>query len=247
MTVTLIINIVLLGIVVICAWQGFKKGIIMGIAEVLVIILALYGARLLSDTFSYEVIPVMKPFVSGVMDTRVEKTAYEVLGYEADENGNYNVTQSLTDLMASMPEARREISRWAYSDLGVYDAMAETMADHTVEYMDQNDASLGTGITQILCETVSWYGGFFIAFIILFTIMIVVINIPNLSFRIPYIGIVNDLGGLVIGVYTGLIFCSLLVWMLQFTGIVLPQETLKQAGAAAWLLDKDLLSTLITL
>lgn len=247
MALTTIINLILIAILVVCAWQGFKKGIIMGIIEILVIILSLYGAQLLSDTFSYEIIPVLKPFVGGVMDTRIDETAYEVLGYEPDENGSYAyIVESLTDLITDMPESRQEICRWAYRDLGIYDTMADDMAQRTVEYMDQNDVSLNTAITTVLCQSVSWYGGFMIAFIILFTVMIVIVNLPNLSFRIPYVGILNDLGGLAIGVYTGFLFCSLLVWVLQFTGLVLPQESVQQAGVAAWFLEKDFLSTLIT-
>ena len=247
MAVTTIISLVLLGIVVICAWQGFKKGIIMGIVGILVIILALYGARLLSDTFSYEVIPVLRPFVSGVMDTRVEETAYGVFGYEADENGDFNVPQSLTDMIAAMPEARAEICRWAYSDLGIYDTMARRMADEAVEYMDQNGTSLPAAVTYVLCRTVSWYGGFFLAFLLLFIAMTVVVNLPNLSFRIPFVGIINDLGGLGIGIYTGLLYCSLLVWVLQFMGLLLPQAALEASSSAAWLLERDLLSAFITL
>ena len=247
MALTTIINIVLLGIVVICAWLGFKKGIIMGIIGILVIILSLYGAQLLSDTFSYEVIPVMKPFVSGVMDTRIEDTAFSVLGFEADENGDYHVTESLDDMIAGMPEARREICRWSYKDLGLYDAIADDMAQKAVDSMDQNPGvSISAAISNILCQSISWYGGFIIAFILIFTALTVIINIPNLSFRIPYVGILNDLGGLAIGVYTGLLFCSLLVWVLQFTGIVLPQDTMQQSSVAAWFLEKDFLSAFFT-
>ncbi len=246
MAVTTIINLVLLGIIVICAWQGFKKGIIMGIIEVLVIILSLYGAQLLSDTFSYEVIPVLKPFVSGVMDPRVEDTAFDVLGYEPDENGDYHVSESLSDILETMPEASREICRWSYKNLGLYDPIADEMADKAVDYMDQNDASILEAVTNILCQAITWYGGFVLAFILLFTVLIVIVNIPNLSFKLPYIGIVNDLGGLAIGVYTGLLFCSILVWLLQFTGILLPEDTLKEAGVAAWILNRDLLSGFIT-
>jgi len=247
MALTTIINIVLLGIIVVCAWLGFKKGIIMGIIGILVIILSLYGAQLLSDTFSYEVIPVMKPFVSGVMDTRVEDTAFTVLGFEPDENGEYHVTESLDDMIAAMPEARKEICRWAYKDLGLYDAIADDMAQKAVESMDENEGvSISSAISNTLCQSISWYGGFIIAFFLIFTVLTVIINIPNLSFRIPYVGILNDLGGLVIGVYAGMLFCSLLVWVLQFTGIVLPQDTLQQAGVAKWIMEKDLLSTFIT-
>ena len=246
MALTTIINLVLVAIIVICAWQGYKKGIIMGIIEILVIILSLYGAQLLSDTFSYEIIPVMKPFVSGLMDTRIEDTAFGVLGFEPDENGDYHVEQSLADMIEQMPESRREICRWAYKDLGLYDAIADSMADRAVEYMDTNDADISTAITNILCQSVSWYGGFILAFILLFTVLIVIVNIPNLSFKLPYIGILNDLGGLAIGIYTGLLIGSLLVWVLQFVGLLLPEDTLKNAGVALWILDKDLLSGFIT-
>ena len=246
MALTTIINLVLIGIIVIFAWKGFKKGIIMGIIEVLVIILSLYGAQLLSDTFSYEVIPVLKPFVSGIMDTRVEKTAYSVLGYEPDENGNYSVPMSLSDLMDSMPESREEIARWSYRDLGIYDSVADSMARKAVDYADQNAATLESSITSILCQSVSWYGGFILAFILLYTVMIVIVNLPNLSFRLPYVGILNDLGGLGIGIFTGFLFCSILVWVLQFSGLLLPQDTLRGSGVAAWFLERNLLANYIS-
>ena len=246
MALSTIINIVLIGILVICAWQGFKKGIIMGIIGVLVIILSLYGAQLLANAFSSEVLPVMKPFVSGVMDTSIEETAYKVLGYEADEKGNYNVPLSLNDLMNSQPESRVEICRWVYRDLGLYDTLANRMAQQAVAYADQNGAEVTTAVTNTLCESASWYGCFIIAFILIFSVLTVIVNLPNLSFRIPYVGFINDLGGLAIGVYTGLLFCSLLLWFVQFAGILLPEDTLRTAGIAEFILDADLLSTYIT-
>ena len=247
MSLTTIINLVLIVIIVVCAWQGFKKGIIMGIIGVLVIILSLYGARLLSDTFSYEIIPVMKPFVSGFIDTRVEDTGYAVLGYEPDENGVYDVTQSLADMLKSLPESRREIARWTYHDLGFYDSFAEDLADRTIAYSDQNNLDISTSITYMLCQTVSWYGGFLLGFILLFTAMTVIVNLPNLSFKLPYLGIINDLGGLAIGIFTGLIFCSLLLWLMQFAGALLPEDTLREARIAAWFLDENILTNYITL
>lgn len=247
MALTTIINLLLVGIIIVCAWQGFKKGIIMGIIGVLVIILSLYGAQLLSDTFSYEIIPVLKPFVGGVMDTRIEDTAYSVLGYEPDENGDYHVTESLTDILEQMPESRKEICRWAYRDLGIYDDIAEDMAQKAVDYADENGASLSSAITAILCQSISWYGGFLLAFILVFAALTVLVNLPNLSFHLPYIGLLNNLVGLGIGIFTGFLFCSIIVWVLQFTGLVLPQDTIQNAGVAAWFLDRNLLANYITL
>ena len=241
-----VVNIAIIAILVICGWQGFKKGIIMGIIGVLVIILSLFGADLLSDTFSSEVLPVMKPFVSGIMDTRIEETTYQVLGIEPDANGNYSVSLSLNDLIDSQPDSRTEICRWVYRDLGLYDTLANTMAQQTVSYADQNGANITTAVSTTLCQSVAWYGTFIIAFILIFTVLTVIVNLPNLSFRIPYIGIVNDIGGLVIGLYTGLLICSILLLFLQFAGLILPEDTLRTSRFAAFILDQDLLSTYIT-
>ena len=246
MALSTIINLVLLGIIVICAWQGFKKGIIMGIIGVLVIILSLYGAQLLSNTFSSEVLPVLRPFISGVMDTSIEETAYEVLGFEPDENGDYSVSLSLNDLMESQPESRVEICRWVYRDLGLYDTLANDMAQRAVDYADQNAADISSSVTDVLCQSIAWYGAFILAFILIFAVLTVIVNLTNLSFRIPYVGIINDLGGLAIGVYMGLLFCSLVLWILQFAGVLLPEDTLRTAGLAEFILDQNFLATYIT-
>ncbi len=246
MALTTIILLVLLAILIACAWQGFKKGIIMGIIQVLTIILSLYGAQLLSDTFSYEVIPVIKPFVSGFMESRVEETAYEIMGYEPDEEGNYNVPLSLSDLMAEKPETRIEVCRWVYRNLGIYDAMSDTMAEKADLYAQQNSASVTSAAVTILCQSITWFGGFILAFIILYAVMTVLVNIPNLSFRLPYVGILNDLGGLGIGLFVGFLFCSILVWVLQFTGLLLPEDTLRSVGLANFFLDKNMLANYIT-
>ena len=44
----LIIDIVLLVIVALCTWSGYKKGLIGGIAGILAVIIALFGGSLLS-------------------------------------------------------------------------------------------------------------------------------------------------------------------------------------------------------
>ena len=240
------VNLVLIAIVIICAWQGFKKGIIMGIIGVLVIILSLYGAQLLSDTFSYEVIPVLKPFVSGYAETQVEKTAFEAFGYEADINGEYHVARSLTDLIAEQPDSRYEISRRVFQKLGIYSDVAESMARKTVAFSDQNNADLSSSVVTILCQSITWYGGFLIAFILLYAAMTVLVNILNLSFRLPYVGIINDLGGLGIGIFTGLLICAVIVWAIQFTGLVMPESVMGETGVIGWFLDRNMLANYIT-
>ena len=212
------------------------------------IILSLYGAQVLSDTYSYEVIPVLKPFVSGYMETLVEENTYQAFGYEPDEQtGQYDAPYSTTDLLNSSPDMRQTVAQRTYQSLGLYDGMAQTLADRTIAYAQENNASLTSSVVTIACQSVTWYAGFLLAFIILFAILTVIVNLPNLSFKIPYIGIVNDLGGLAIGLFVGAMFCSVIVWVFQFAGLVLPEESIRATGLAGFFLDKNLLASYITL
>ena len=247
-SVNVVIHVLLVAILVICAWQGYKKGIIMGIIEVLVIILSLYGAQLLSDTYSYEVIPVLKPFVSGYMEAQVETTTYQAFGYEPDpETGKYNVPYSMTDMINSQPDKKDEIIFTTYKSLGLYDGMARTLTDKTMAYSQENNASVASAVVTITCQSITWYGGFLLAFIIIFAILTVIVNIPNLSFKLPYVGIVNDIGGIVIGLFVGALFCSVVVWVFNFAGLLVPEATLRATGLADFFLTRNLLANYISL
>ncbi len=247
-SVNAVINVLLIVILVVCAWQGYKKGIIMGIIEVLVIILSLYGAQLLSDTYSYEIIPVLKPFVSGYMETQVENNTYEAFGYAKNEDtGAYDVPYSMTDMLNSDSTKKDEIVYTTYKGLGLYDDMARNLTDKTMAYAGENNASLSSAVVTITCQSITWYGGFLIAFVILFAILMVIVNIPNLSFKIPYVGIVNDIGGIVIGLFVGALICSVIVWVFNFAGLLLPEEELRATGLANFFLTKDLLGNYISL
>ena len=50
----LIIDIVLIAIVVFCAWRGFRAGLITSIIGVVAVVVAIYGANLIAATYSGE-------------------------------------------------------------------------------------------------------------------------------------------------------------------------------------------------
>ena len=57
-------------------------------------------------------------------------------------------------------------------------------------------------------------------------VLTVIGNLPNLSYKIPRLDLVNDIGGTLLGVVTGVLFCMLLVWALKFLGMIIGDDTL---------------------
>ena len=68
----LAIDILILIILIHGAWSGYKKGLIMGVAGALVLMVAVYGANLLSSTFAYDVVPALKPFAGGYVEGQID-------------------------------------------------------------------------------------------------------------------------------------------------------------------------------
>ena len=52
-----VIDIILLIIIALCTWNGYKRGLVGGIAGILAIVVALFGGSILSSAYSQEVVP----------------------------------------------------------------------------------------------------------------------------------------------------------------------------------------------
>ena len=72
-----IIDILLLIIIALCTWSGYKRGLVGGVASLLAIIIALLGGSIVSAAYSHEVVPAFEPFVDGYVDS--QKNREEVL------------------------------------------------------------------------------------------------------------------------------------------------------------------------
>ena len=202
-----IIDLVLLGILILCVWAGYKKGLLMGIAGILCIVISVYGANLLSNAFSYD-------------------------GWE-----DYDLTAE--DLLAQYPERKAEFCTACFRAVGVSSPAAEHLADKAIAYAEDNGGTVTNAVVHTLSSTISYVMCFTLAFLLILIVLTVIGNLPNLSYKLPNLDLVNDIGGAVLGLVRGLLFCALLVWLLKFLGIILGQDTLADSTLGGWLLKRD--------
>ena len=237
MAIKAIIDLVLLGILIVCAWSGYKKGIIMGVGGILCIIVAVYGANLLANSFSYDVVPALKPFANGYTETMMngsDSTVMKRMGWDGS-------TYSVDDLVEMYPERKLEFCSTCYQVLGFHESTADRMAEKAVTYAKESGVNIRAAVGQILCETVSFAACFLIAFLLIVIILTVIGNLPNLSYKLPRLDILNDILGTLLGIVTGLMFCAILVWALKFMGKLIGNDTLSATRIGGWLLQKDFL------
>lgn len=231
-----VIDIVLLAILLHGAWSGYKKGLIMGIGGILCIIVSIYGANLLANTFSYDVVPALKPFAGGFMEGRISGD-----GGVLEDMGWDGLNLSVEDLLAAHPEDKEVFAAACYENVGIDSRSAKAMAESAVEYARTNDLSVTDGVIHQLCISVSYVGCFILAFLIIIIVLTVVGNLPNLSYKIPHLDIVNDIAGTILGVLSSAMLCVVLVWALKFMGIIIGSDTLDSTVLGGWFSEKDFL------
>ncbi|MCC8156984.1 MAG: CvpA family protein [Oscillospiraceae bacterium] len=232
-----IIDLALLAILVLCTWTGYRKGFLMGIGGILCILVAVYGANLLSNVFSYDVVPALKPFISGYTESLLTDSDSEVLSQMGWSDSDY----SLNDLLTQYPEEETRFCQTCYEVLGIDSTTAAILSERTVSYAEESGADMTDAIVHILCETISYVGCFILVFLLILILLTVIGNLPNLSFRIPRLDLFNDIAGAVMGLARGFLLCILLVWALKFMGMLLGGDALSASTLGGWLLRQNFL------
>ena len=231
----IVIDLVLLAIVIICVWSGYKKGFIIGIANLLGIVVSLYAAVLVSSAFSYDVVPVLRPFVSGYVETQMNDTVL-------DEMGISDTDLSYEDILAGDSELRHEFCYTSYRSIGIYDNAADQMATEAENYADANNVQISEAVVEVFCQRAAYVAGVTLMFLIFLIALMAIANIPNLSYRIPNMDLLNDVGGAVMGFINGLCYCILICWALRFLGLIIGPDTLSNTLLARFFISIDFLT-----
>lgn len=225
-----IIDIVLLVIIALCTWAGYKKGLIGAAASFLAVIIALYAGCLLSSAYSGEVIPALKPFVSGYVDSADNREKImENMGFENDE-------RSLTDILNEDSSLRYDYAYECMAIIGFSENNADKLASEAVALSSEQSISVTNAVVQVLCDTITYVGGTAIAFIMIIILVTAIANIGNLSFRLPNMENLDEIGGAVMGFVKGFLYCILFSWLLSFLGLVIGRSTINDTVLARFFL-----------
>lgn len=230
-----ILSLLFLAVLIFCTWSGYKKGLILGIASFLAFIISVYSANLLSQTYSGEIVDALRPFVSGYIEVNVvDETVRPAMGMT--DSG-----LSTKDFMAQNPDRELEYCTRIYDSMGLYETTCDQLAQEAVEYAAANEMDLTNAAVEVLCVRVAFVLGFLLAFAMVLIVLTVIINIPNLAFKIPNHEMLNDIGGVIMGFVQGICLLSVGGWALKFTGLIFPQDTIANTFLVSWFMDGSLL------
>ena len=218
----LALDLILLLIVLSCVWIGYKRGLIMGIGGMIVVIVSLYAATLLSTAFSYEAVPALRPFADGYVEKHMKTTVLKKLEL-ADTQLSYE------DVLTNDPTLRHAFCYESYKILGIHSSAAEQMAKEAEKYADDNKTDITSSVVEILCKRIAYIAGITLFFCIILIGLTALGNLTNLSFRLPNMERLDYWGGAFMGLVLGVTYCVLICWLLRFLGLLIGPDTLQNS------------------
>lgn len=220
---SIIIDLVLIAIVAYCAWNGYRKGFIMGISGILALVIAFYGAQIVADTYSQEFTSMLKPFVSGIVDGAVADVQEEN-SQQYNDNDVYGVTYD------------------ALGNIGVLKTAAEDIAQEISERVERTGQTMREEIVNVLCSKIAYVLTAVVVFLLILIVFTVLANILNLAFKMPGLEAINEIAGGAFGFVKGAVIIVTIAWVMRYLGVLIDEDIVNKTILLEWLMEHNLVA-----
>lgn len=201
----MIVDIVIVLILIFFAWRGARKGLILTLFSMLGLVVALLGARFLSNTFYEPVSDIIQPGIYQSVKDLEEKA---LGGFDLELN------ETLDSSADSLIDILREQDLFP----GLTDLLESAVEKDSVNSSGGLSATetLSTYLAQLLARLVLFVLGFIVILLLWFLIS----RALDLAFRLPILNVVNVVGGLILGLVKAIVIVVILVWVGQLLDLL---------------------------
>jgi len=236
---SVIIDILLVLVLISCVWAGIRKGLVLGVAGLIVLLVAIVGANFIAKTYSKEFIPAVEPFISNFVDEAVNSLQLE--GEDEAEPVEYRLDGETEEIVPEVYDA----AMTSLKKLGISESSARTLAEKASKGVAKVGQSLTNSLADELCKTICYLMVFMIAFILIFIILTIIATILNLAFKLPGLNIVNDIGGGILGLAKGAVLVCAIACVLQYVGIAFPAGTLEKTTVLQFVMENNFIADML--
>lgn len=195
-------DIIIIALLVLFAWRGAAKGLVLSLCGLAAIFVAYFGAQFLSEQFCEPVGNILRPII--IQTVRRADAEPEV--NPDDPEDTYTVDELLTSIQ------EKELFE-GFSDFLEQGVVNDTVISHgPLSPMDALAGYLAKAIAKALLFGVVFFGGLLVWFLLSHAL--------DLAFKLPILAEVNLAGGLLIGLIKGGRLAIVLVWLGQVAGFL---------------------------
>lgn len=200
-------DVAILAVLALFLWRGWRKGLILSLCGLVVVILSLVGANFIADTAAPPVAKALQPKLAAAIEENV--TDYMATHYDDIVPGDDAPT------ISSLSDALREMG-------GIYAWCADSVEDATSKLTHSMDSLLDTSelcsiAASRVAEQLAHHILFAVAFVVLFVLLTLLLHAMDLVAKLPGLHFCNGLGGGLIGLVKGVLVLFVALCVLRVT------------------------------
>lgn len=214
----IVFDLIILAILVLFAFHGLHRGLILSFFSLLSVLVALLGAILLSNHWASSASawlqPILQPAVTSAVESALPETT---VGAATSEDYLFLLLENADlpfGLETYLPDVQEE---------GI-----EESTENVVEPSWTD--SLAASLSEKLANTVAKNGLFVISFLLILLLWTLLARTLNLVARLPGLHILNKLGGFLFGIIRGALLLLFFAWLVRWLwNDLIPAEAIEQS------------------
>jgi hypothetical protein len=198
----LILDLTALGILAYNVWQGFRKGLILTAAGLVITLVSLWAAWGCASIFA------------DALGTRLEESLAPVI--EEAVSGAANAADITP----------------ALENLGFSGMANNALAEAVMRKAGEAGTSIKDAAVSSVCRSAAFMLLLIAGFIVIKTALGFAARLVSGLFKLPVLNLFNKTGGAILGLVCGIAVLLVLGWGLKFMGTWIPAETVAQTSVA---------------
>lgn len=198
----LIYDLVIVAVLALFVWRGWKKGLLLSLCGLAVALLAFWGAGFLAETLD-------DPAAKAIEPKLTEMIAENLSDRFAAEDADADPIDDLRDMGG--------IYAWAA------DALAEARQTMDSAVLDTVQG-VAHKAAQAIAAQAAYSVIFAVSFVVLFVVLTLLLHALDLVAKLPGLHFCNGLGGGLIGLAKGFVILLVVISCLRMFGKLIPQE-----------------------
>lgn len=211
------IDVICLLVLVAFFLSGYRKGLLMSLCTLLVLVLCCLGAAVAQQQLTPRVVEVLEPKITERVETQIQAELAESTAQAMDQANQTDLT--IGGQQVSIGELVGILERFG---LDVEQSVTEGASTALEPAIHAAAQAVSEAIVESLAQMLVFFGAFLILYLILHSVALAV----NVVDYLPGIHTLNRAGGAVFGLVEGLLLLTVLTVVLGKTGL-LPSDALE--------------------
>ena len=215
MSASVMIDLVIAAVFLLCVWLGAKRGLFRSLAELAIIVVALLAA---AQAARYGTELVVEQMLRPATEAAIEQRVDEMM---AEGIGALSPLEEMEQVVDAIPnDFIRQQAEKLLGDLGV---SAQTAQHAGREALLDLAGQLVDTVLESIVHSLVYALLYLTCFALVSLVLRLAVRALDLTFRLPVLHQLNTLGGVLFGAAKGAILIWLGLWVLDSMGLVTPE------------------------